>query len=185
MSIPSKISKSANNQAKSTVNTSISNGMNFCCTAIDLSYQDKDKLIIPTQDNIKQWFRELFKSVITYKPLHPKAVENYKKNNKKPPKQTGEVYVFIVTSSDTHIHIGINIPNNEDLDTELFKTEVTSNYDTVENYDNIYSIQHQSPFKERDNIIMKIFSYLKKKGLFIEEYDDNDDDTKYFNLEFD
>lgn len=169
-----KTKSNAINQVKTTVDIAISNNLNFCCTTADLSYLNESELVAPSFDDTTQWFSELFKKVMVYKPLPQVALDNMAKKGITPKKQAGELLVFVVVPSENHLHIGVNVPKDCKFDEDTFKKDVLGEYGFSKN-DNLYSFEHESPFKERDNLVRKVFCFLKKTGLYVEDEDSDDE----------
>jgi hypothetical protein len=195
---------------KESIKQNISNGNNFCNTYGEISKKisiatmvESDELnednsvkyikitedctVYPESSDIQDWMVDCVKQITEYKPLNAQALENMKKKGVVPKKQPGEILIVLVIPSRTHIHVAVYIPPMyrdgfciENFVSGAMKDTVYSI--VVDNEYGFINYPHESPLKERDNVLRKFFAQLKVIGIYkdIEEeevlYSINDDD---------
>ena len=114
------------------------------------------------------------------------ALENMKKKGLSPKKQIGEMLIFLVVPSRTHINIAIYIPSiyQDGFSIENFISSSMKDYIydiTVKDNYGFVNYPHDSPMKERDTISRLFFEQLKKVGIY---KDDTDNEEILFASEF-
>ena len=194
---------------KESIKQSISNGNNFCNTYGEISKKisvstmiESDELnedntvkyiknieectIYPESSDLQDWIVDCVKQITEYKPPTIQALENMKKKGIVPKKQPGEILIILVVPSRTHIHIAIYIPPmyRDEFDIKKFISGAmkdTLYTVTIENEYGFVNYPHESPLKERDNILRSFFEQLKVTmihGVYLYK-DDNDDEISY------
>lgn len=182
--INSKILSTASNKVKTTISQFISNGNDFSVVIGDLTTRNGDEISPPNFNDTQYWLSEVLTKTLAYKPLPEKALENMRLKGVEIKKQPGEILVIILIDSETHVHIGYNIPEtmkdkfnineylkvlfNESLEYEINKDNCNIIYKT------------DSPLKERDILMNKTFEYLKQSSIYVEE---NDSDDEFYSLD--
>lgn len=181
--ISSKVLSAASNKVKTTVSQFISNGNDFCVVVGDLTTRNGDNITPPNFNDTQKWLSDVITKTLAYKPLPAKALENMKLKGIVPKKQPGEILVIVLIDSETHVHIGYNIPDNmkdkfiiDDYLKFLFNNK--EKYSVDKNTSNIV-YNADSPLKDRDTLMTKTFNYLKDAKIYIEE-DDSDDELYTF-----
>lgn len=184
--IPAKVFKQAENTVKTTANTMISNKCDFCCTIADLSCRTEDTISFPERDQVVTFLKTLLFQTLAYKPLPEKALASMKAKGVTPKKQPGEIILIVFAISDDYVHAGLFVPKQFELTPQqfidfVFKDipKVKDPSDEVENYvidegDSVFSIKHESPLKEVDNLTRKVFTMLKSLGIYKEEEEEDE-----------
>ena len=203
-----KEATSAITKIKETITQSISNGYTFSNTNAEISKKisivlmkesdemlendtkyirtTEDCTVYPESNDIQQWLIDTIKKITEYKPLNPMALENMKKKGLSPKKQIGEMLIFLVVPSRTHINIAIYIPSiyQDGFSIENFISSSMKDYIydiTVKDNYGFVNYPHDSPMKERDTISRLFFEQLKKVGIY---KDDTDNEEILFASEF-
>lgn len=186
MSLPNKVLNNVSNQVKTTIGFAISQDMPFSCTTADLSTTEGQ---MATREEANLWLHNLFNKTLAYKPLPKVALENMRKKGLTPKKQPKELYLFVIISTKTHVHVAVSVPKDklEDIDDfymrltdSLVKTDPVPSFynrDNVSDNEVYFELAYDMPFKQRDVVHRKIFSFLKEEGIYQE--DEGDDEMVY------
>ena len=129
--------------------------------------------------------QNLFMHSFAPKPLNEKALASMKAKGLSPGKSPRDLLLVVVTGSDTHTHIGISMPHTMEIDHKVddFVTCFMGKrkYNPIIINDSIGKMvfidyECEFPFKERDFILQCVFNELKKRGIYV---DDTEDDEIY------
>lgn len=168
----SKSLKTIPKDFKATANQMISNSCDFSCQCVTISFTREDEIIYPSSDNVSEWMKNFMEVELKPKPLNAKALEEMAKKGIKPRKQITDIILVCITPSNTHIHIGVSIPSNMNIDVKDFIDDAISNYNyNFSKNDNFgyANITHSESFKERDNVLRCFFNELKKRKIYVDE----------------
>ena len=179
-----KIFKIKAEDAKQTVGRAIKAEVSFCCQLVNISNCVGDDVEYPEYADMCEWMKKLFMETFVSKPLNEKALAAMKAKGLTPGKSPRDLFLVVISGSETHVHIGVSIPesmseNNLDEFVKCFMEDREYNYElTTDATGNILLANHKcdSPLKERDFILQNVFNELKKRKIYI---DDNDDDIIY------
>lgn len=174
---------------KESIAQSIANENTFCNTSIEIikkisikyiKEEDdiftkviEDFTVYPLALDITEWLRQTIKNITEIKTLNPRAIENMKKQGIIPKKQAGELLLFLIIPSKTEIHIGIYVPPfyQDGFSIEYFIKNALKDIEYNIIYDGNYGFvnyKNDSPLKEKDNVLRKIFEQLKKVKIYID-----------------
>ena len=181
-----KVLKTKLNEAKQTVGRAINNNVSFCCQLINVSTENSEGVHYPVHSEMAEWMKKLFLDTLSPKPLNEKALASMKAKGISPGKVPRELFLVIVSGSETHVNVGVSIPNtmstenNIDDFVKCFMKDRNYEHETIT--DNIgkfvlTSYMCDSPLKERDVILQNVFNELKKRKIYVD--DDDDDDVIY------
>lgn len=179
MSFEKKFKTSIQN-VKTTASKAIKFGYPFSCQMVDICINDGDNISYPNSDAMTNFMCKLFTKDLKYKKLNEKALANMAKRGITPKKQPCEILLFIVAGSETHVHVGISVPDGIEFNLNNFIEEITEenvfNVDlsqTIGNEIFVIKYKHESTLKEKDDIQRKIFNELKNLNIYIEEVEDD------------
>ena len=170
-----KIFKTAVQNIKSTASRMIKEEMNFSCQVVDIQTIQDDYTIYPNYEEVQQWLNTLLSTEIKSKPLTSQAIESMKLKGITQSKQVSDILLFIIVASETHVHIGINIPETFDIDRIDFITSFIKNrvyHITEYNRYLILNYAHDSPLKDKYDIQRDIFTELKTRKIYIDTSED-------------
>ena len=176
-----KLFKTASQNVKTTGSRMIKDGMTFSCQIADIRTTDGDDTIYPDSSSVNTWLAELFCKDLKSKPLNEKALAAMLKKGITPQKQVLEILLIVIVASETHVHLGLSVPQDMDIDKlELAKSFVKSSdekkydYADYEDY-TILSYENDSPLKEKDELQRQVFAQLKEQGIYVEEEEEDDE----------
>ena len=177
-SIFGKASKAAVQEFKAMAQQMISNQCVFSCQCLNITAisNNGEDTLYPQSSDLTKWIKNLLQNEVKSKPLNPKALEEMAKKGIKPKMQPSEIILVAIIPSLTHIHVGVSIPENSNLDPKDFINSALKNYYYSCDIDGKYAfmnIPHAEALKERDAVLQCFFNELKMRKIYIE---DNEDD---------
>lgn len=180
-----KVFKTAANSIKTSINQSISNGMNFNVQVVPLGNNEGE---FPPSGEVFEFVEAYIKNSMKYKALNPRALEGMRKKWEKthgtdipfmPKRQPSEIIVVLIAPSDTGIHLFYSVPK-----ALAFRLNHHDDHWVQDNRDIFYTeVQPPSDttlFKYRDQLSREILAEIKKQGL----YPDEDSDDEEFVYDF-
>lgn len=173
-----KVLKNVTQDIKSGATKAIKEGAVFSCQMAEIKAAEKDNTIYPEMNDVDSWLNTMFSEEFKPKVLNAKALESMKAKGITPPKQPHEILLIIVAGSESHVHLGISIPEDMELDRENLLKELVGERKYVVETTGKYSIvkyPHESPLKEKDEQFRQVFSFLKKSGLYVAEEESDDE----------
>jgi hypothetical protein len=174
----SKSSKAAVLEFKTTAGQMISNGSKFSVQCLDISAIADDSTVYPGSMDLTKWTQDLLLNEIKSRPLPQKALEEMARKGLKPKKEISELILVSIVPSKTHIHVGVSTPAGM-LDPVEFTNNALESYlyDPIKVIDNkvFVDIPHSEPLKERDTILRCFFTELKRRKIYIDEEEEDDD----------
>jgi len=176
-----KLLKTRTQDTKTTISQSVKNGCDFCCYLSDMKISNDDTLTYPSFTQLNEWIDNLFQKELKPKVYNQKALEAMAKKGIKPQIQK-EILTIIIAGSETHIHLGIFVPKDMNLDVKDFIKCFMNNIEYKLNNENNYttiSYEHDSPLKETDNVKKRVFDELQRRKIYI---DDESDDEMVFDF---
>jgi hypothetical protein len=180
-----KAFKSATEDAKLTVTRAIKNDVTFSCQLINICTSNEDEISYPSFSELNEWMKKLFSETFAPKPLNEKALAAMKAKGIMPGKAPRDLFLVVVSGSETHVHMGVSIPtgmtNEHDMDDFVKCVMGECKYDSETTTDNIgkfvvINYVCEYPLKERDVVLQSAFNELKKRNIYI---DDGDDEVIY------
>jgi len=181
-----KLFKVAADDAKLTIGRAIKNDVQFSCQLVNICSTVGEEIQYPDNAELSEWIKKLFSETFVPKPLNEKALAAMKAKGLSPGKSPRDLFLVVVTGSDTHVNLGVSIPGTmtgqQDVDDyvkcvmgcyENYTAETT--IDPTGKFVTV-SYQCEYPLKERDVVLQNAFNELKKRKIYV---DDNDDDVIY------
>jgi hypothetical protein len=172
--------KRATDEAKLTINLAIKNECVFSCQMLNISIVDADEIKYPDYLEMEQWISKLFSVDLAPRILNPKALAAMQAKGLTPGKNPRDLFINIVSGSETHVHIGFSIPNDLDsVNIDEFISNIAPNNAlhsiTNDQYGKwaIVSYVSDSPLKERDNCLQKIFDELRRLKIYTDVAEDD------------
>jgi hypothetical protein len=172
--------KRAEDEAKLSINKAIKDDCVFLCKLLNISVVVEDEIKYPDHLEMEQWITKLFTVDFAPRILNPKALEAMRSKGITPGKNSRDLFINMVFGSDTHVHVGSFIPNNFDsLNIEEFIANIAPNHSTInitnDQYGKLASISYESdsPLKERDVCLQKIFDELKRLKIYTDDAEDD------------
>lgn len=182
MSSFTKVFKTTTQKFKEYCNIMIKNDSPFSVYNTEISTNQNDELIYPTNDELTEYLSTVYQKDFKVKQLPEKALENMRKKGITPKKQPAELILIFISANTTNVHYSISIPHsfNDKIDDyerfmgDLSFTKVDG--DTTVLYGNKVC---EFPIKEKDAVQSMFFESLKEFGIY---EDDESDDEMEFNL---
>lgn len=178
-----KVFKTAANSIKTSINQSISNGMDFNVQVVPLGNSEGE---FPHSGEVFEFVEAYVKKTMQYKALNPRALEGMRKKWEKthgpevpfvPKRQPSEIVVVLIAPSDTGIHLFHSVPK-----TIAFQLDHHDDHWEQDNRDIFYTeVQpptHTTLFKYRDQLSQEILAEIKKQGLYPPD-EDSDEEFVY------
>ncbi len=177
-----KVFKKNVNDIRSMANTMISNGNQFCVLVIDPSTTSgEESITYPSYDQINDFLKSLMTKELVYKKLPDKAIEEMKKKGQEPKKQPNEILMCVIAPSETHVHMLVHNPFEHVISTDLinlvFQSDTETNKpisESINNYDIVLNVNHETPFKYCDDVLRNVYSALKKLEIYKGESKDDE-----------
>jgi hypothetical protein len=177
---------------KSGISKNIKDGLNFSCQLADIKttttimvkeeseFNDQDNnetftsqeiTVYPNKVELNNWFTDLFNVELKPKVIPEKALKAMEAKGIKPAKNPTDILLIIVSASDTHVHVGISVPKSDEniTHTSILNSIIEDKYNNVvidvHNSFAIMCYPHEFPFKEKDDMIKRVYDVLKKLGI--------------------
>ena len=157
------------NDIKTMCGTMYSNGYSFCNMVLDPSMAHEDSTVYPTTVELIDFVKRLFSGELNVKPLPQKALDEMKRKGLTAKPGPMDMTLIFIVPSNTHIVMSVLDPNSilnmeEYILKDLELESIEGRY---------YIIPHAEPFKACDDVLRRSFEYLKFKGLYKEEVEDD------------
>ncbi len=177
-----KAAKSTILEFKATAQQMISNQCDFSCQCLNITATNGEDTLYPESSDLSEWVKNLLQNELKSKPLNPKALEEMAKKGVKPKKQPNEIILVAIIPSLTHIHVGVSVPENSPVAADDFISSALQKYFSSYESDGKYAfmnIQHGEALKERDAVLQCFFNELKKRKIYIEDTEEDDEVMLY------
>jgi hypothetical protein len=171
-------------------------GTTFCCLAVDLTKTEQvvdedgkktEQSMLGNVDEVAQVLTRMLTKTFAPRVIPDHIKVKMAAAGKTPAPGPGEMLLMVVTASKTEVHIGINVPDacaalaDEDLAT--LGTIGWQEGALPGRRCLVVNVPSDKPFVERDGVLQACFDLLKRKGVY-EDEDDSDDDEAMLNYEF-
>lgn len=179
-----KLFKAAADDAKLTVGRAIKNDVQFCCQLVNICSTVGEEIQYPDNAELSEWIKKLFSETFVPKPLNEKALAAMKAKGLSVGKSPRDLFLVVVTGSDTHVNLGVSIPSTMTDDCDDYVRCVMKCYEnytvetTIDPTGKFVTVSYECeyPLKERDVVLQNAFNELKNRKIYV---DDSDDDVIY------
>jgi len=179
-----KAMQTASNNAKLAITQMMKNHCAFACQISELGIMvsdgDDQEIVYPDSKQTNQWLVELFCQHLAPRQLNEKAILAMRARGIQSPSQSlRDMLVVVVTSSQSHVHAGISVPPNSAIGLAEFIEQITAGFgvevtmcdDAHGKYALVWYMA-DSPFKQRDTLLQRVFDQLKCLGVYVDEDED-------------
>lgn len=178
-----KSAKAVSQEFKTTAQVMISNQSQFSCQSLSISGTDGEDTVYPSAEDLTKFVQNLFQKELKPKPLNPKALEEMAKKGLKSKPQINEIILVCVIPSNTHVHVGVSIPENrlDSMSPSDFLKSALSTYNFTEILPTVESkqlafaqIEHPESLKERDVVLRCFFEDLKLRKIYVDDEEEEE-----------